>query len=283
VRALVVGSRGQLGQALAARLGEGCLWAGDREELDVRQAAAVNERVRATHPDVVFNATAYNAVDAAEDDPLGALAVNAVAVRHLARACAEVGALLVHVSTDYVFDGDATRPYREDDPTNPPCVYGASKLAGESLVRASGAEHLIIRTSGVIGRGGSEQKGGSFVERIVAQARAGKPLRVVADQVFAPTVASDLATAAIALARSSFRGLVHVTSGGSCSWHELASAALAVCGLDAPIEKITVADLALPARRPLYSVLDCSRYLDLGLFRPRHWKDALPECLGTQR
>ena len=137
------------------------------------------------------------------------------------------GALVVHYSTDYVFDGTAARPYREDDTPRPLGVYGASKLAGEHLVAAAGGEHLVVRTSGVFGRGGSEQKGGSFVERIVAQARAGQPLRVVADQVFAPTFAADLATASIALVRAGARGLFHVTNAGSCSWHDLAVAALA--------------------------------------------------------
>jgi dTDP-4-dehydrorhamnose reductase len=147
-------------------------------------------------------------------------------------------------------------------------------------VAAAGGEHLVVRTSGVLGRGGSEQKGGSFVERIVAQARAGEPLRVVADQVFSPTGAADLAAASIALVRAGARGLVHVTNAGSCTWHELAVAALIVAGLDAPVERIATADLRLPARRPPYSVLDGSRYARLGLPPLRHWRAALPHCMG---
>jgi dTDP-4-dehydrorhamnose reductase len=283
LKALVVGSAGQLGRELVAQLAGECAWSGDYAELDVNDSAAVASTVARVGPDVVFNATAWNRVDAAESEVVAAFAINALAPRWLASAAHAAGALLVHVSTDYVFDGCATRPYREDDRPCPLSVYGASKLAGEALVQASPVESLVIRTSGVIGRGGSEQKGGSFVERIVAQAREGRPLRVVADQVFAPTIASDLARAAIALARSSQRGLVHVTSGGSCSWHELAAAALEHAGLEAPIARITLAELQLPARRPLYSVLDCSRYLALGLPEPRHWKDALGECLALAR
>ncbi len=233
-------------------------------------------------PDVVFNATAWNRVDAAETDVAAAYAVNAFAPRFLAQAAREAGALVVHYSTDYVFDGTATRPYREDDAPHPLGVYGASKLAGEHLVAAAGGEHLVVRTSGVLGRGGSEQKGGSFVGRIVAQARAGQPLRVVVDQVFAPTVASDLAAASIALVCAGARGLFHVTNTGSCSWHDLAVAALAGAGLDVPVEPILVAALELPARRPAYSVLDNSRYLDLGLPPLRSWREALPEVLGGQ-
>ena len=280
MRALVVGSRGQLGRELVALLGTEVVWAGDRAEIDVTDGGAVAALVSRVRPDTVFNAAAWNRVDAAESEPGAAFAVNASGPHFLARAAREAGALLVHYSTDYVFDGTASRPYREDDPPRPLGVYGASKLAGEHLVAAAGGEHLVVRTSGVLGRGGSEQKGGSFVERIVARARAGEPLRVVADQVFAPTCAADLAAGSIALVRAGARGVFHVTNAGSCSWHELAEAALAAVGLEMPVERISVADLKLPARRPAYSVLDTSRYRALGLPPLRTWRAALPDCLG---
>jgi dTDP-4-dehydrorhamnose reductase len=279
VRALVVGAAGQLGRELVALLGTEVAWAGDRPEVDVTEAVAVAALLDRVRPDVVVNATAWNRVDAAEAEPGAAFAVNAVAPHLLARGSRDIGALLVHYSTDYVFDGTAARPYREDDSPHPLGAYGASKLAGEHLVVAAGGEHLVIRTSGVLGRGGSEQKGGSFVERIVARARAGEPLRVVSDQVFAPTCAADLAQASLALVRAGARGLFHVTNVGSCSWHELACAALAAAGIDAPVQPIASADLGLAARRPPYSVLSCRKYLDLGLPPLRPWRDALPDCL----
>jgi dTDP-4-dehydrorhamnose reductase len=280
VRALVVGAAGQLGRELVTLLGADVAWAGDRAEIDVTDGAAVASLLDRVRPDVVFNATAYNRVDAAEAEPEAAFAVNSVAPHLLARASHDVGALLVHYSTDYVFDGTASRPYREDDTPRPLGVYGASKLAGETLASAAGAGHLVIRTSGVLGRGGSEQKGGSFVERIVARARAGEPLRVVSDQVFAPTCAADLARASLALVGAGARGLFHVTNAGSCSWHDLACAALAVAGLEASVEPISSAELTLPARRPPYSVLSCEKYLSLGLPPLRQWREALPDCLG---
>jgi dTDP-4-dehydrorhamnose reductase len=280
VRALVAGSAGQLGRELVSRLGGEVAWAGGRAELDVTDAAAVAELVARVRPDVLFNATAYNRVDAAESEPDRAFAVNAHAPGLLAHAARAAGAVLVHVSTDYVFDGRATRPYREDDPAEPLSTYGASKRLGERHVLDSGAEALVVRTSGVLGRGGSAQKGGSFVDRILAQARAGKPLRVVSDQVFAPTFASDLAEALVSLARHGARGLLHVTNEGTCSWHELATAALEAAGLARPVEAITAESLKLPARRPAYSVLDTGRYLSLGLRPLRHWKDALPELVA---
>jgi dTDP-4-dehydrorhamnose reductase len=279
VRAMVLGAAGQLGRELVALLGHAVAWAGDRAEIDVADAAATAALVDRVRPDVVFNATAWNRVDAAEREAAAAFAVNALGPCFLAQGCRGAGALLVHYSTDYVFDGTASRPYGEDDRPAPLGVYGASKLAGEHLVAAEAAEHLVVRTSAVLGRGGSEQKGGSFVERIVAKARSGETLRVVGDQVFAPTCASDLARASLALVEAGARGLVHVTNSGSCSWHELACAAVGLAGLDAPVERIASADLALPARRPAYSVLSCRRALDLGLAPLRHWRDALPDCL----
>jgi dTDP-4-dehydrorhamnose reductase len=280
VRALVVGSAGQLGREIVALLGGDVAWAGDRAEIDATDGGAVSALAARVRPEVVFNAAAYNRVDAAESEPQAAFAVNASAPHFLARAARDAGALLVHFSTDYVFDGTSSRPYREDDAPRPLGVYGASKLAGEMLVAASGVAHLVVRTSGVLGRGGSAQKGGSFVERIVAKARAGQSLRVVADQVFAPTCAADLAAASLALVRAGGRGVFHVTNAGTCSWHELASAALAASGLDVPVERTTTAELHLPARRPAYSVLDGARYLGLGLPPLRSWREALPDCLG---
>jgi dTDP-4-dehydrorhamnose reductase len=279
VRALVVGSRGQLGRSLSALLKERCAWAGDRDELDVRHADAVNERVRSVQPDVVFNATAYNAVDAAEAEPAEALAINAVAVRHLARACREAGALLVHVSTDYVFDGEQKRPYVEDDPARPLGVYGVSKRAGELMVLATAGAHLIVRTSGVVGLGGSPDKGGSFVERVLARARRGEPLRIVDDQVFSPTYAPDLAAALLQLVELRARGLLHVTNQGQCSWHALATHALSVAGVTAQVAAIRTAELTQAARRPAYSVLSNARAHALGMPPLRPWQDAIAALL----
>jgi dTDP-4-dehydrorhamnose reductase len=281
VKALVVGSAGQLGRELVSALADDVAWAGDLDELDVTDASAVSRVVRIVGPDVVFNATAYNKVDQAESEPEVALAVNAVAPRHLAVAAREAGALLVHFSTDYVFDGRSERPYREEDPTGPLGAYGVSKLAGELLVAGSGADHLVVRTSGLLGRGGSEQKGGSFVDRILDRARSGQPLRVVSDQTFAPTVALDLAAASLALVGAGARGLFHVANSGACSWYDLAVAALELGGVHAPVEAIATSDLDLAARRPAYSVLDTGRYHGLGLPPLRPWREALAEGAFT--
>jgi dTDP-4-dehydrorhamnose reductase len=279
VRAFVVGSLGQLGRELVSALAHEAVWAGDCDELDVTDGGAVAAVIQRVRPDVIFNATAYNKVDLAETEPGIALEVNTLGPRHLALAAREQGALLVHFSTDYVFDGRASRPYREEDCPRPLGVYGGSKLAGEHLVAATGAEHLVIRTSGLLGRGGSEQKGGSFAGRVLTRAREGQPLRVVADQQFSPTCAPDLAGAALALVSAGARGLFHVTNAGSCSWHELAVAALALAGIGVPVEAIDSGELVQAARRPAYSVLDNARYLALGLPALRPWREALADCV----
>jgi len=218
-------------------------------------------------------------VEGAERNAGDALAVNTAGPAHLARACRDAGALLVHVSTDYVFDGARQVPYREEDTPHPLGVYAVSKLAGELLVSASGAPHLVVRTSAVYGRGGSRVKGGSFVDRVLARARAGQRLRVVTDQVFSPTYAPDLAAGLIALVESGARGLFHLAGTGSCSWHDLATAAVDIAGLRVDVEPLTTAELGAAVRRPPYSVLSCERYASLGLPRLRPWRAALEEHL----
>ncbi len=283
MRALVTGARGQLGRALVQVLGPRLVAGQDREALDIRDGAAIARACDELRPDVIFNAAAHTAVDRAESDPAAAFAVNAVGPAHLAYAARARGALLVHVSTDYVFDGRAGRAYREDEPPNPLSIYGASKAAGELAVMAAGDAHLIVRTSAVLGVGGSQAKGGSFGERILAKARAGEPLRVVDDQVFAPTYAPDLAAALVALVERGARGLMHVTNTGACTWHELACAALQYAGLDREVTRIASADLNLPARRPAYSVLANTRGAHFGLAPLRSWREALAELVATLR
>ena len=281
MRAMVTGSSGQLGKVLMALLGDQVVWAGGRAELDIRDGDAVSAIVREAHPDVVFNAAAYNGVDAAESNVAECLDVNATGPTHLARACRDAGALLVHISSDYVFDGSKTRPYEEEDWPRPLSVYGVSKLSGGLLVSASGCPHLLVRTSGLFGAVGSRIKGGSFVDRIIARARAGQPLRVVADQTFSPTYVPDLADALLALVERGARGLFHIANAGSCTWHELAIAALDAVSLRVPVETIRSADLGAAARRPAYSVLSNARYCSVGLPALRHWREALTEYLRS--
>lgn len=280
MRVFVAGASGQLGRALIPILGHRVVWAGGQSALDVRDPAAVSRAVREARPDVLVNAAAYNDVDRAEAETAEALAVNAAGPAHLALASREAGALLVHISSDYVFDGTQDHPYAEEDCPRPRNAYGASKLAGELMVASSGARCLLVRTSGLFGAGGSRVKGGSFVERILERARLGQSLRVVADQVFSPTYAPDLAQALLALIERGAPGLVHVTNEGSCSWHGLAVAALETAGLRVRVAAIGSEELGAAARRPAYSVLSNERYRSLGLSPLRPWSQALSEFLA---
>ena len=212
----VLGSQGQLGRDLCPRLG-GDVVPLTRADLDLTRPDTIAPALAAHHADVLVNCAAYNFVDKAETEPDAAMAANAWGVRDLARACKAAGCKLVHFSSDYVFGLDAARtePFAEDDPPGPVSAYGLSKLAGEYLVRAALADHLVIRTCGLYGVWGTGGKGGNFVETMLRVAAQGKLLRVVADQRCTPSYTADVADAAAALIRCGARGLFHVTSGGS--------------------------------------------------------------------
>lgn len=276
MRVLITGARGQLGRALVD-LGRGCgwqLWAYDLPEFDLTDVGAVQEAVRTAQPEVIFNAAAFTAVDRAEEEPEAAFAVNAKAVATLAALANEVGALLVHVSTDYVFDGESQRPYKEDDPPNPLSIYGRSKLEGEKAA-AQARKHLIVRTSWLFGRGWN------FVEAIRKQLMNGaRELRVVADQTGRPTYAEDLASALVQLVGAGVSGVFHVANTGETTWAGFAREIAAQLGFSVPIVEITTEEAGRPAPRPRYSVLDTARFDSLLQPLPR-WQDALARYLRT--
>ena len=285
MRIAVVGAAGQLGRELCRLLPPADTIPLTRSDADLHDTAAVCTRLAAVRPDVVVNCAADNRVDAAEADARDAVAVNALGVAALARHCRDHGALLVHVSTDYVFDGRATRPYTEDDPVGPLGAYARTKLAGELFAQALVPRHAILRVAGLYAEGGSRGKGGNFVDKVLAQARVGKPLRIVADQITAPTWARDVAEAMVRLvprlaAGSAPTGVYHVTNAGACSWYEFAQAALEVARVPAEITPIDTAELAAPAPRPAYSVLANARLSAIGEPPLRSWHDALAAYLA---
>jgi dTDP-4-dehydrorhamnose reductase len=273
---LVTGGAGQLGSALQAVLrsrGEEFAAPG-RAALDICDAGQVARALTRQAPRVVVNCAALTKVDTCEREPAQAERTNAEAVANLARACAQAGSKLVQLSTDYVFAGDAQRPYREDDAPAPRSVYGRTKLAGEQAALAvPGA--LVVRTSWVYGRGRN------FPAAILAQAQEGKPLRVVADQRGRPTYAADLAGAIVHLVGCGASGIVHFANDGEATWLELARAVLDSCGFaDRPIEPLTTEQLGLPAPRPRYSILDLGKAMALGI-ATRHWRAALAAYLAS--
>jgi dTDP-4-dehydrorhamnose reductase len=226
---------------------------------------------------VVVNCAAYNFVDKAESEPETAFAVNAWAVRDLTTICRDLDATLVHFSTDYVFglDGDRTTPYRETDAPGPMSVYGLSKLTGEYLVRSICPKHFVIRTCGLYGVWGSGGKGRNFVETMLRLAGLGKPIPVVNDQRCTPSFTADVAAATAALIATGAFGLYHITSGGDCTWYELARETLRLAGVTADLTPISSAEFGADARRPGYSVLSNEKLLAAGVTHLRHWTEAL--------
>ncbi len=289
MKLLLLGGNGQVGRELRrslAPLGELAVATREGDAGDVAADLDVPESLVALiariAPDVVVNAAAYTAVDQAETDREAAFRVNAEAPAALARACAERGALLVHYSTDYVFDGSATHPYREDDPTAPLGVYGESKLAGEVAIRDSGARHAILRTAWVYAAHGR-----NFLRTMLRLAGERDELRVVADQIGAPTPAAWIADATAAMLRRGIEGAGtwHVVADGETSWHGFASTIMrevVAAGLLArapSVLPIGTADYPTPARRPAYSVLDTGRLQrDYGL-QPPGWEAGLRATL----
>jgi len=262
MRLLVTGGTGQVGWELQRSLAPfGELVVPARAELDLSQPAVVAETLTRLRPQVIVNPAAYTAVDKAESDAGLAAAVNHHSVAEMARYCAAHDALLVHYSTDYVFDGGQPTPYEVDDPTHPVSVYGQTKLDGENAIRASGCRHLIIRTSWVYA-----PRGKNFLLTMLRLARERDQLRVVADQFGAPTTARLLADVTAQLLARTAPGaapaasLLHVTGAGRTSWHGFASRIVewgAERGLckPVPVEAITTADYPTPARRPMHSML----------------------------
>jgi dTDP-4-dehydrorhamnose reductase len=236
------------------------------------QAASIADRsqvdaaIAAARPEVVFNCAAYNAVDRAEAESNLAYEVNAQGPLNLAMACSRNGSMLVHFSTNFVFDGAKDGPYVETDEPAPISVYGSSKLAGERSVLESGARVLVIRTAAVFGRGAN------FPTRILERASSGEPLRVVSDQKVNPTYAKDLAQAALELAGGGVTGLVHAVADGCTSWDDYARAVLEELGVAAPVESVPTAAFPTAARRPLNGCLASARYRSL-----RPWREALHE------
>lgn len=247
-----------------------------RGDADVTRLEALRRPLEAFRPDWVFHLAAFTRVDDCETQPDLAHRVNGLGARNAAQAAAEVGAAVLAVSTDYVFPGDATRPYREDDPVGPCSVYGASKLAGELAVRESNPRHLIVRSAWLYGAGGR-----NFVDSILDRARKGEPLRVVDDQRGSPTSAADLAAGLVKLAGSGQYGTYHCTNAGDCTWHDLAVHALRSAGLAAPVARIDSATLARPARRPGYSVLSNVKFEAVTGHRMAPWQDAVDRYLGA--
>jgi dTDP-4-dehydrorhamnose reductase len=278
---LVIGSKGMLGRHVLNLLKELRVEYAemDIEDIDIARLYSVMDAVEEIRPRAIINCAAVTDVDGCESAPDHAFSVNARGPENLARACSRFGCLLLHISTDYVFDGLKGSSYREDDPISPLGIYAKSKAEGDACVRQLLPEnHCIVRTQWLYGLYGR-----NFVEAILDQAREKTVLRVVNDQHGSPTYAHDLAIALIRLCNVEARGTVHVTNSGQTTWHGFASAIVKKASLNrVKVLPISPGDLKRPAPRPLYSVLDNSRFMNLTGAPLRMWEEALDEYLSVR-
>jgi len=269
---LVIGANGMLGHDLMKVL-EGDVRGLDLPDIDITSLESVRRVLLTLKPKIVINAAAYTDVDGCETDVEQAMAVNGEGVGLLALTAREIGAKLVQISSDYVFDGSKGAPYREADPVGPLSVYGESKLAGE-LNAAMAPEYLIIRTQWLYGIHGK-----NFVETMLRLAGEKSELAIVDDQIGSPTWSYDLALSIKALLEKGCVGVYHAANSGYCSWKEFAEAIFEEEGLKVKVNSMTTQELNRPANRPLYSTLDCGKLEQDTGFRPQHWREALKSYL----
>jgi dTDP-4-dehydrorhamnose reductase len=274
----VVGSTGQLGHDLVEVL-RGAnnfeVVALDHSQIECADLDSVRGVLLPLKARAVINCAAFVRVDDCESQAREAFAVNALGALHVARAAAESGAKCVYISTDYVFDGGKDSPYIESDVTAPINVYGASKLAGEHLVRQAAPDWLIVRVASLFGKTGARGKGGNFIETILAKARKGEPLKVVDDILISPTYAWDASKAIAQLIAADATGIIHAANSGACTWYEFAKTALELCQLTAPIEAVPSSQFPTLARRAKNSALASARLLQEFNITMPLWRDAL--------
>ena len=279
MKILITGSKGQLGLELVKQLKIKGLYKiidTDRDELDIVDIDNVNEFILSSKPDVVINCAAHTAVDLCETDIENAYKINAIGPRNLAIACEKVNAKFVQVSTDYVFDGNIDRPYREDDNTCPNSIYGSSKLMGENFTKEFCSRHFIVRTAWLYG------DGNNFVRTMLKLSETNKEINVVNDQFGSPTSAVDLAKAIIELIHTEHYGTYHGTCEGKCSWYDFAQKIFEISNIDIKVNPVTSEEYKRPAPRPAYSVLDNFMLKLVGLNSFRNWEDALIEYLNEE-
>jgi dTDP-4-dehydrorhamnose reductase len=274
VKALITGGGGQLASDLQELLGDAAV-SFSHAELDVADAYALTRAIEDVEPDVVINCAAFHNLDVCEAEPDQAWAVNVRAVREMAQRVPR----LVHLSTNYVFDGRREEPYAEHDLPAPRSVYAITKLAGEHAALAYGERTLVVRAAGLYGLNGSVSKGGNFVQRMLARAREQGALKMVADQLLQPTFTADLAAAIVDALERNATGVVHLTAGDACSWHEFTVAIMEFAGVDVPVESVSTTIPPGGVDRPLNGVLARPRADALGLPALRPWREGLADYM----
>ncbi|MDA8226874.1 MAG: dTDP-4-dehydrorhamnose reductase [Desulfitobacterium hafniense] len=279
MKVLITGAGGQLGTDLILLLRQEPeryqVFPLVRHELDITNREEVEKALQTIRPDIVIHTAAYTNVDRAETEPDKAYAVNATAIRHLAKAVEQLQAKLVYLSTDYIFDGKKGSPYQESDIANPLNIYGKSKLEGEKFVQSISTRYFIVRTSWLYGRHGS-----NFVKTMLTLAQEHSKLAVVTDQVGSPTYTVDLARFIQVLMETDHYGIFHAANSGQCSWYEFSTAIFEESGLLVSVQPCTTAEFPRPAARPAYSVLEHRAIRLHALPDLRPWREALKDYLN---
>ena len=285
MKVAVIGGNGQLGRDVAAAFSaEGySVTSLTHEDLEISSLESVRTSLGILRPEVVVNTAAFHNVDKCEAEPGLALAINGIGARNLAQVTEETGAKLLHVSTDYVFDGQKGAPYVEEDMPAPLNVYGNTKLSGEFFVRSTNPRHFVVRTSAIYGENPCRAKGGlNFVELMLKLSKERKELRVVDDEFVTPTPTAQIAQQLVALSRSSDYGLYHATAEGSCSWYEFAAAIFDLTKTNIRLEPARPGEFPAKVPRPKYSVLENRALKSKSLNVFRHWKEGLETYLARR-
>lgn len=279
MKILIIGANGQLGTDLVSALRHHQIIALTHKEIEVCDHQGTRKILERHKPEVVINTSAYHRVDLCEDHIEETFRVNTYAVRNLATTCQNLGSVLVHLSTDYVFGGEKKSPYREEDLPSPLSVYGVSKLAGEYFVGQICQVYFIIRTSGLYGVAGASGKGGNFVELMLRLAQEGRPIKVVNDQILTPTYTKELAKKIAQLIETGEYGLYHVTNNGQCSWYGFSRVIFELAGLHPDLSATSSEEFGAKAKRPHYSVLENAHLRKLDLDDLSNWREALEQYL----
>lgn len=280
MRILLIGADGQLGSELVNLLPASDLVPLTMKDLDITDKKQTSRLLEQHQPEIVINTAAFHRVDDCEVQEATAFAVNTIGVKHLAESCRRLNSVLVHFSTDYVFDGQKRTPYTEDDTPNPQSIYGLSKYAGEQCLKYLLEKYFIIRTAGLYGRAGCLGKGGAnFVDRMLKKAEVETEIKVVKDEIVAPTYAVDLAKKVCELMPTKQYGLYHIVNHGQCSWAEFAAKIIELAGKKVTVKPVSSAEYKAKAKRPPYSVLQNARLAKLGLDDLPDWPDSLARYL----
>ena len=280
MRIAIIGAGGQFGSDLTKRLEGFDIAPLFHKDLDINDHKETSRILFAVRPDIVINSSAYNLVDDSEEHPDLAFATNTMGVRNLAAICENIGATLVHISTDFVFDGRKGTPYKEDDTPNPVNLYGVSKLAGEYFVRNICTRYYIFRVASLFGITGSRGKGGNFVETMIRKGQFEDEVPVVSDLFMSPTYTWDAAGKVEEIIKEKAPyGIYHLVNSGYCSWYEFAKAIFELAGKRCRIKPVAVSALGLKAKRPLFSALENEKLRSAGFMDMRGWHDALKDYL----